>query len=698
MNPLRLSLRHFRCYEQLDFDFPDGLTSIVGEIRDGDDGVDSNGAGKSTIALAVDVALFGAEGRESLAQYQTHGTEGMLIELEFEHRDRKYRVRRGLSPKGKPTVDFEEQHFDSWGPGEPDPYWTPLSGASIKETDQKIENVLGITRATFRASSLLLQDAAAFPELEPRERIGLLSQMLGLERWEQRRSLVLVEKQSVAYEVERLTAVIGSVDEQLAGLDDAKTIAADCSFAESETKRELEQAEAALEKTVDAYREMNEQVEARRTAIAEHDAAMARLQPLDERSRAGEEALAEMPRLKVRIDELTRLCKRYEDTINRNAETLQARQAFAQRKAEKVALETGARQLRAKAAAVAIDDSTCDRCGQTLGAEAAERAHASLIVEANALAAKAAGITLKDVGEPEPMPAELVTAPEELGAANERLRILVETVERQPANLAELAAAREALEAAKKKLIRLPSPDADEMVSLQQAGLEARSRVNEAKERVHVTTRDNARAQAELERLTKLEATTRGNRAERDRLQVDLDVLAVFDKAYGRDGLPARYLETVALPHIEAAASRLLARMGAGCRVRFNTVREKKTGGAKDELYVEIVWDNGDVQEYKHFSGGEKTRIALSISLALAEFLAGRDRASDLLVVDEPQYLDGAGMDALVEILHDLGERVPKVMLVAHDPRIAEAFDQTVRVVRERGRSVVQGQLEEVAA
>ncbi|HXU00094.1 MAG TPA: SMC family ATPase, partial [Polyangia bacterium] len=253
--------------------------------------------------------------------------------------------------------------------------------------------------------------------------------------------------------------------------------------------------------------------------------------------------------------------------------------------------------------------------------------------------------------------------------------------------LAKLAGFRADVATAEKRLARLPAPDEDEVRLIQQAGLDARARVNEAKGKVQEAAERATRARVELERLQKLDESTKEKREAREKLLANVDQLAILDRAYGRDGLPARYLENVALPHIEQAASRTLSRLGAGCRVQFQTERAKKSGGAKDELYVQVVWDNGDEQEYRHFSGGEKTRIALSIALALAEFLAGRDRASDLLVVDEPQFLDGAGMEALVEILRELNARVPKVMLVAHDPRLAEAFDQTIRVVREGGRS-----------
>jgi len=105
VKPLRLKASGFRTFADLDLTFTDGLVGILGEIRDGG-ATSSNGAGKSSILEAIEIALFG---RRSLAGFLTRGgdVDTLTIELEFEHQGQRYRVRRSLKRGRTAKCDFE---------------------------------------------------------------------------------------------------------------------------------------------------------------------------------------------------------------------------------------------------------------------------------------------------------------------------------------------------------------------------------------------------------------------------------------------------------------------------------------------------------------------------------------------------------------------------------------------------------------
>jgi hypothetical protein len=94
VKPIRLRARNLRTFPTLDITFEQGLTGILGELRDAPEGADSNGAGKSTLLEAIDIALFG---RRSLAGYLTRGgdVDELMIEL--------LRARRPRIGSGAPT-------------------------------------------------------------------------------------------------------------------------------------------------------------------------------------------------------------------------------------------------------------------------------------------------------------------------------------------------------------------------------------------------------------------------------------------------------------------------------------------------------------------------------------------------------------------------------------------------------------------
>jgi DNA repair exonuclease SbcCD ATPase subunit len=96
VKPLSLTVRGFRHYRaEQTISLPDGCWGIVG----------ANGSGKSSVLQAIDVALFGPEGR-SLGPYVTWGEDTMSVQLEFDHAGDRYRVRR-QSLRGKTTMDLE---------------------------------------------------------------------------------------------------------------------------------------------------------------------------------------------------------------------------------------------------------------------------------------------------------------------------------------------------------------------------------------------------------------------------------------------------------------------------------------------------------------------------------------------------------------------------------------------------------------
>lgn len=168
MIPTKLELHNFGPIPDamIDLDAVD-LAAIVGH----------NGAGKSTaFTIAPLWALFGGTKNGcSPDDLVRMGELDASVELEFEHRGESYRVRRTRSKNGRGKSSLELQKLVS---GE----WEPLSGATIKETEEKIRALLGLDEETFTASSMILQGKAnEFTAKAPGQRKAILAQILGLD-------------------------------------------------------------------------------------------------------------------------------------------------------------------------------------------------------------------------------------------------------------------------------------------------------------------------------------------------------------------------------------------------------------------------------------------------------------------------------------------------------------------------------------
>lgn len=177
MIPELLRLRNFLSHRETDVDLRGvHLASLVGE----------NGAGKSALLDAITWAVWGRSrvsyGRDEDLVY--HGESAVEVEFVFRMpyqtgveercrilRRREERGRRAVSP----LLDFEIETPEGW---------RILTADSIRETQQSIIDHLGLDYDTFINSAYLRQGHAdEFTVQSPAQRKGVLSTVLGLDRW-----------------------------------------------------------------------------------------------------------------------------------------------------------------------------------------------------------------------------------------------------------------------------------------------------------------------------------------------------------------------------------------------------------------------------------------------------------------------------------------------------------------------------------
>ena len=147
-----------------------------------------NGQGKSALLDAVTWSLWG-EARKSAGTQKPDdellrsGTREMQVEFVFDIDGERYRVIRtySRSATGKTNKSQLELHLLEAAQDD----FRPLTGTSIKETQQAIERVLGIDYNTFINSAFLLQGRSdEFTKKRPGERKEILTRILNLSRYD----------------------------------------------------------------------------------------------------------------------------------------------------------------------------------------------------------------------------------------------------------------------------------------------------------------------------------------------------------------------------------------------------------------------------------------------------------------------------------------------------------------------------------
>lgn len=737
MNPKRLRLTNYRTFERLELDLPDGCVGVVGV----------NGAGKSSVIGAIEVAIFGPGGRGTLAPYLSEaGGDSVSVELELEHHGDVYVVRRAYSAtgRGKSTLDFErwvdmpEHSGDDTGPE-----WRSLTQGNMSDTQTLIETTLGVTRDTFRASAFLAQgDGAAFTEADPSQRKRILANVLALEQWERRRALVAADARHADATVAELDATLErtrTTIDTLAGTPaEIETVTLEIASADvavdelekSIARRSDQIAELAaaastfdlVTAAADAARRRQQDHEARARHVETTLAPRAAQIELELSTLAGGETLAELEEERERTLErksaVAALVAAH-DVARREHELARARQAELMRQGFELVTES-ARLLERAAELEAGDDDaeTCDRCGQTMGAEARAASAASyradsdeLLVRNEALVAEHAAIVVPPA--PEPVDGNLAEIDERVVALQAAISKARGEIERRAELEHELRTARLVIDEIESDDFRARAAELEREALAAEAKVtqdlgqaagrldDARAELERTRERADIARRavQDARQrlgslQERLGTLKRAESDIETLEADRARERSRLADLRLLEQAFGRAGVPAWIVEQRAIPHIEREACRLLEDLGGPVsRVELRTERALKGGGVSDdELDIVCVTAAGE-RDYATFSGGERTRVNLALRIALARLLASsRGAESRVLAIDEPEFLDEDGTSRLVAVLREQvnAGSFDRVLLVSHVPTLRDAFDTVLAVEKIDGASRVE--------
>ena len=171
MIPIRLSIKNFLCYREnvpiLDFN---GLhvACLCG----------NNGHGKSALLDAITWCLWGKARGRTQDDLISYGTDESRVELEFLSRDTQYRVIRSHARGGRRRQGATDLQLQLMANGAAQ----PIGGNSVRETQAKIEHLVGMDYDTFINSAFLLQGRAdEFTNKTPADRKAVLASILGLD-------------------------------------------------------------------------------------------------------------------------------------------------------------------------------------------------------------------------------------------------------------------------------------------------------------------------------------------------------------------------------------------------------------------------------------------------------------------------------------------------------------------------------------
>jgi exonuclease SbcC len=270
MIPQRLRLRNFMCYrEEQILDFSGiHLACLTGD----------NGHGKSALLDAMTWALWGKARARRDDELITLGETEMWVELEFDLAGQRYRVWRQRSRRGQGQTDL---HFYVWnGSGDE---WQLLDEGTLRERQGQITRALHMEYEIFTNSAFLLQGRAdSFTLKTPGERKQILSDILGLNRYDVYEERAKQETQVRKDEAARIQGEIDAIDRELARAE--------------EYRQTLQAAKIAAAQAVQVLRSAEEEQSRCRSAVQERHAQSRQLSDLKARLARAEQDLADSTR------------------------------------------------------------------------------------------------------------------------------------------------------------------------------------------------------------------------------------------------------------------------------------------------------------------------------------------------------------------------------------------------------------------
>ena len=180
-----------------------------------------NGQGKSALLDAITWALWG-EARKSSGSHKPDeelvriGERAMQVEFVFDSEGERYRVVRAYrrSASGKTSKPELELHVLEAGGGE----FKPLTGVSMRETQEHIDAAVGLDYDTFINSAFVLQGRSdEFTKKRPSERKEILARILDLGRYELLCEMAAVRERDARKDVEQADLDIQRLGEVLEG-------------------------------------------------------------------------------------------------------------------------------------------------------------------------------------------------------------------------------------------------------------------------------------------------------------------------------------------------------------------------------------------------------------------------------------------------------------------------------------------------
>lgn len=168
-------------------------------------------------------------------------------------------------------------------------------------------------------------------------------------------------------------------------------------------------------------------------------------------------------------------------------------------------------------------------------------------------------------------------------------------------------------------------------------------------------------------------------------IQDKIQKVELVKNAFSSKGIKTLVIDYL-LPKLEDRINEVLSKL-SDFRIRLDT--QKKSADEENTiegLWVTIINELGEEMPYEAYSGGEKVKISVSISEALATL----QKVSFRLFDETITAFDPNSLESFTEVLETLLTAFPQTLMISHIQEIKDLFDKKIEVGKLNGKSYVR--------
>ena len=682
----RIILHNIRSYAHQEIAFPEGIFLLRGDI----------GAGKSTILLGIEFALFGIKQKTLTGTtLLRHGTLEGFVELEFMIDEQRIIIRRYLK-RAKDTVKQETGYILVNG--------TKTEGSPI-ELKSAILEILGYpSELVSKSKDLIYRYTLYTPQEEmkqiiteePEIRLDLIRRVFGIDKYKRIRENAMILQRELrerrkhlegfALDIEIKKKQAQELHQELVQCDtlilELQPRIQEREKSLAQAKQKLERLEATLTELIDARKKMAVANARLEEIIMQRNANNAHLKKIDEEYHT---LRAQM--LNLEPKNMAELIKEQEVLKKAQQQLDQRVQELTKQSAKHEHHKEHAREIVSKITSLSV----CPVCEQSVSPQYKESVK---FREGNHV--KEAEVAIKVLqADYEKLLVEKRGVQESLEALQESLQ-QARLREHTQSTLGQLEQRRKALEQVQDELKAQVGKINEERSGLQErleasAGLEdeakkAKQGVEETQEELHHSMLKLNSAQKERESTEKQWVKVR--------LEAETKVKAQ-EQAH-QIGTLHDWFENSFIPLMQTLEKSVMVSLYYECNNRFEQwfsmlLEDEAIQARLDEQFTPVIEQNGYQTDVDSLSGGEKTSVALAYRLALNKVISEHVehiRTKDCIILDEPT--DGFSteqLDKVRDVLHEL--KMKQVIIVSHEAKIESFVDHVLTVTKEQQESKV---------